>query len=428
MRTAIFRTGLAALALLSLGACATHPAPPPPAPASATAPAEQRQAVTLLISIDGFRPDYLERGVTPNLNALAKAGASSEMRPSFPSKTFPNHWSIVTGLRPDRHGIVSNGFEDPARKEAFTMASDDPFWWNAAEPIWVTAEKAGIRTATMFWPGANVAWGGVRQKSWPYDVEGGTRPQDWQQFNGAVTDTQRVNAVLDWLRRPADIRPKFLTLYFEGVDHAGHSYGPGDQRTTDAVAAVDRHIGELVQALAVMGQPVNYVIVADHGMAATSSDRVIPLDTILPPGDARIVEAGPFASLVPAQGKEDAVAAALLKPHDHMQCWRRENIPARFAYGKNPRIPPFFCLAEDGWLANASAPRSAFTGGNHGYDNDAPDMRALFIASGPAFARGVKLPTFDNVDVEPLLRDLIGLPAGSGLDGDDKPFRGVLRK
>ncbi|MEH3102065.1 alkaline phosphatase family protein [Sphingomonas adhaesiva] len=434
----------AALALLS--GCA-YPYTPPAlspvteaAPAAATGvasrsgpPVELRAPVTILVSIDGFRPDYLDRGVTPNLSRLAADGVSGPMRPSFPSKTFPNHWTIVTGKVPDHHGITANNMNDPARpNEAFTMASDDPFWWNAAEPIWVTAEKAGIRTATMFWPGSNVGWGGTRASEWPHVVTGATRPSDWQQYNEDLTGEQRVAAVIDWLRRPAATRPRFVTLYFDAVDTAGHQYGPGDPRTTRAVAGVDAQIGALTRGLVELGQPANLVIVADHGMAATSSARTIALDTIVPPADARIVEAGPYATLEPAPGREAAVAAALLRPHPHMTCWRKGQIPGRFRYGTNPRIPPFLCLAQDApdgaWVIAKTAPRKAETGGNHGFDNDAADMRALFIANGPAFAAGRRIGVFDNTDVAPLLRDLLGLPAGSGLDGDDRVFRTVLTR
>jgi predicted AlkP superfamily pyrophosphatase or phosphodiesterase len=411
--------------------------PPVTTPGTATsvaaAPAEARAPVTILISIDGFRPDYLDRGVTPVLSRLAADGVSARMRPSFPSKTFPNHWALVTGLRPDRNGIVGNSMEDPARPgETFTMGTDDPFWWNEAEPIWVTAEKAGIRTATMFWPGANVGWGGTRAAAWPNEVTGGTRPSDWQQFSNVVSGEQRVRGVIDWLRRPAATRPRFVTLYFDTVDTAGHRFGPADPRTTQAVAAVDAQVGALLSGLAELGQTANLVIVADHGMAATSSARTIPLDTILPAGAARIFENGPFASLYPAPGREAEVAAALLKPHPHMQCWRREAIPVRFHYGHNPRVPPFFCLAAidsaGAWQILPTTPPKPFTGGTHGYDNEAPDMAALFIANGPAFVHGRTLAPFDNVDVAPLLRDLIGLPAGSGLDGDDRPFRGAMTR
>ncbi|MDB5677920.1 alkaline phosphatase family protein [Sphingomonas bacterium] len=420
----------------ALTACATTSdlmVPPDrgvPAASDVSQPTIAPPPVTILVSIDGFRPDYLDRGVTPNLNALAAAGISAAMRPSFPSKTFPNHWTIVTGLRPDRNGIVSNNMQDVGRPDQkFTMEnSKDPYWWNAAEPIWVTAEKANIRTATMFWPGSNVAWGGTMAKDWPNDVSNGVRPEDWWPFDIVIPGDQRVDGVIDWLRRPAGTRPRFVTLYFDTIDTAGHTFGPSSPKTTEAVAAIDRTIGRLVAGLRGLGQPVNLVIVADHGMADTSRERTIAMDKIADPGDYTIFETGTFAALYAVPGHEAALEKALLKPHDHLQCWKKSDIPARFHYGANPRVPPYFCLAQVGWLTAKTTPTKEGDRGNHGYDNDAPDMRALFIASGPAIRPLGKLATFDNVDVAPLLRDLLGLPAGQNLDGDDAPFRAALGK
>ena len=409
---------------VALSACAA----PPPQITITPVSTETRAPVTVLVSIDGFRPDYLDRGVTPNLNALAATGISAAMRPSFPSKTFPNHWTLVTGLRPDRNGIVSNNMQDVARPDQkFTMEnSKDPYWWNAAEPIWVTAEKSGLRTATMFWPGSNVAWGGTMAKDWPNDVTGGVRPEDWWPFDIVIPGDRRVDGVIDWLRRPAETRPRFVTLYFDTIDTAGHIYGPAAPDTTKAVAEIDATIGRLVAGLNALGQPANLVIVADHGMAGTARARTIAMDTIANPADYNLFDTGPFASFYAVPGHEAALEKALLKPHDHLQCWRKGDIPARFHYGANPRIPPYFCLAETGWLAVKTAPTKDGDRGNHGYDNDAPDMRALFIASGPAIKPLGKLATFDNVNIAPLLRDLLGLPAGRDLDGDDTPFREAL--
>jgi predicted AlkP superfamily pyrophosphatase or phosphodiesterase len=419
----ISRLAAAALAA-TLQACVTAPASAPVAPSAVV---EARAPVTILVSIDGFRADYLDRGITPNLSKLAAAGVRAAMRPSFPSKTFPNHYARVTGLRPDRNGIVANKMEDPHRPgEVFTMASDDPFWWNEATPIWVDAEKAGMRTATMFWPGSNVPVGGTKAAKWPYTVTGGTRPSDWQQYNKAISFEQRVNTILDWMRRPAAIRPRFATMYFEEVDIAGHDYGPDDPRANAVIAKVDREIGALVDGLAALGQPANLVIVADHGMAATSSERTVALDALLTPGDYRVIEAGPYAGLAAVPGHEASLEAKLLKPHDHMQCWRKAEIPARLHYGANPRVPPYICLAETGWQVLEKAPPAGSTGGAHGYDNAAPEMAALFVANGPAFAGGKRIAPFDNVDVYALLRDLLGLPPAKDVDGSDAAFREVL--
>lgn len=412
----------ASLALASLGACTQLPAP------QARAAAEKAQAapVTILVSIDGFHPDYLKRGVTPVMSRLAAEGAQGWMRPSFPSKTFPNHYTIVTGLRPDRNGIVANKMEDPRRpNEVFTMASDDPFWWNEATPIWVDAEKAGVRTATMFWPGSNVANGGTRAPSWPYTITGGTRPQDWQQFNQEVSNLQRVNAVIDWLRRPVATRPGLVTLYFDTVDTAGHRFGPAAPETNAAIADVDAMIGTLEQGLAELGQRANIVLVSDHGMAATSSARGIPLDAIADPADYRLVEGGPYAAIMATPGRAAALEQKLLRPHDHMECWKKSDIPARFHYGRNPRVPDYLCLAEIGWSITESASRPAFDGGAHGYDHEAPEMAALFIANGPAFRRGVDAGTFDNVDIQPLLARLIGIST-SQRDGSLERLEKIL--
>ena len=413
---------IAAAALVALlQACATPPALTPPPPSAA---AEARAPVTILISIDGFRADYLQRGVTPNLTRLASQGITGPMRPSFPSKTFPNHWTLVTGVVPDHHGIVGNRMEDAGHPgETFTTASDAPYWWNAAEPIWVAAEKAGIRTGTVFWPGANVAWGSPALKADHGDYPGGTRPRDWLQYNQAINDTQRVDTVLDWLRRPVANRPRFVTLYFDRVDVVGHAHGPDSPEVTQAAAQVDTQIGALLDGLDALRQPANIVVVSDHGMSETSDTRVIPLG--LPKDSYHLIEAGPFAALNPAPGQEALVEKTLLGRHPHMECWRKGEIPARFRYGSNPRIAALFCLAEPRWMIVEKLPDAPYTHGEHGYDNQSSDMAALFIAAGPAFRHGT-VPAFDNVDVYPLLRDLLGLPPRSDVDGDDAPFRALL--
>lgn len=190
------------------------------------------QAPVILVSIDGFRPDYLQRGVSPTLNRLAAGGVRAvAMRPSFPSVTFPNHYTLVTGLRPDHHGVVDNTMLDPAMPgERFTIrnsaAVGDRRWWDQAEPVWVTAELNGVRSATMFWPGSEAAIHGVRPTIAPA-------------FDGKLPASAHVDRLLSWLDGPAESRPRFLTLYMDDVDHAGHSYGPDDEHTTEAVATVE---------------------------------------------------------------------------------------------------------------------------------------------------------------------------------------------
>ncbi len=386
---------------------------------------EQREPVTILVSIDGFHPDYLDRGLTPTLSQLAQSGVRAAMQPSFPSKTFPNHWTLVTGLVPDNHGITANRMEDPERPdEAFTMANVDPWWWSDARPIWVDAEQAGIRSAAMFWPGSAVPWGGTARRYGP--VDDGAMPSDWQAFSMQVSNTQRVNSVLDWLRRPAEIRPEFVTLYFDTVDSAGHGGGPQSEEVNASLRDIDRHIANLVAGLDTLHQPANLVIVSDHGMAATSSERVIALADFVDPSLYRMVEGGPYATFEATEGNAAAFEQALLTDHEHMQCWRKGDIPERFDYGSHRRIPPYLCLADIGWTISTERSDSSWTGGTHGYDPAAPEMAALFIANGPAFVSARVLPGFSNTAIEPLLRELIGLPPRARADGSIDPLRPAL--
>jgi len=381
----------AAFVALTLAACAAVGPPQPPASAP----------LTVLISIDGFRPDYLDRGVTPALSALAAGGVRGDMRPSFPSKTFPNHYTLVTGLRPDRNGIVDNNMFDPAiTTRKFTMSSEtaaDPRWWNEAEPIWVTAEKAGVRTATMFWPGSDVAIRGVR-------------PSHWLKFDMAMAPDARTDQALAWLDGPPAERPRLLTLYFDDVDTAGHHQGPDSAGLNEAAARVDAAVARLEAGLKARGIVANVVVVADHGMAPMSPDRRIFADDFLDMKTVTTPTMGAFMSAIPQPGHEAEVEKTLLTPRPHLQCWRKAEIPARFHYGRNPRVPPFFCLPETGWeITTHSYKPSQPTLGEHGFDPYSPQMRAIFIANGPAFRRGATLPTFDNVDVYPLLAKLLGV-------------------
>lgn len=387
-------------------------------PAAGAHRASER-TLTVLISIDGFRADYLDRGVTPNLAKLAAGGVRAAMRPSFPSKTFPNHYTIVTGLRPDRNGIVDNNMYDPAISEKeFTMSArpvnSDPRWWNEAEPVWVTAERAHVKTATMFWPGSDVPIRGIY-------------PSHWKLFDMKVPAEARVEQALVWLGEPPRERPRFLTLYFDDVDTAGHDFGPESPELNAAAAKVDGAIGRLVEGLKVRHIAANLIVVADHGMAPLSLDRRIFADDFLDMKAVKTVTMGAFMSLFPLPGHEAEVDRALIAPHDHLQCWRKAEIPAKYHYGTNPRVPPYFCLPETGWSVTTHdyKPKKPELG-NHGFDPYSPEMAAIFIGHGPAFRHGATLPTFDNVDVYPLLMRLIGVPAQPN-DGKIEDVRPALR-
>ncbi len=364
----------------------------------------------ILIGLDGFRADYLDRGVTPTLSRLGAEGARAEggMKPSFPSVTFPNFYTLATGLHPDHHGLVYNSMQDPGLPgRTFTLGNRaevmDRVWYDDAEPIWVTAEKAGLRTATLFWPGSEARIGGVR-------------PTYWLPFEQSVPSTARVNMLLGWFTLPADERPRLATIYFDILDTAGHRFGPDSPEVNAALAEADAAVALLLEGLKSRGVEANLVIVADHGMAAISGERVVMLDDQLDPSAFTVTALGPVATLDPAPGREAEVERALLGAAPHRQCWRKGDLPARLAYGTHRRIPAIVCLAETGWYIGVRSRTDAarIRGGAHGYDNAEPQMRALFIAHGPDIAPAVVLPNMDSVDVQPLLARLLGLRAPTG--------------
>jgi predicted AlkP superfamily pyrophosphatase or phosphodiesterase len=406
------RTTLALALFALLSACSTLPAATPQA---------SGRTYTILLSIDGFRPDYLDRGQTPTLSRLAADGVRGAMRPSFPSITFPNHYTLVTGLRPDKHGVIYNRMEDPAHP-GVVFALNAPaitsqsYWWEDATPIWVTAENQNVRTGTMFWPGSDAAIHGVR-------------PSRYRLFDQSLTGFARVDQVLSWMDLPETERPTLYTLYFDIVDTSGHRYGPDSPDTTASAAEVDAAMARLVAGLEARGlrNRVNLVITADHGMSSMPENQNIDLDVMAAAGALRVVWDGPFAG-IEAQPGRDGDLDAVVGRREHGECWRKANLPARFQYGTHRRIPAIICVADRGWrYRTASIP--AYAGpaaGNHGFDIADPEMEAIFIANGPAFRRGVTLPTFDNVSVYPLIAQLAGVRPEAN-DGDIADVAAALR-
>ena len=407
MTTLVRRLFLALAALLLLGGPVLAKTRPP----------------VILISIDGFRADYAMRGLTPTLSALAAEGvwAPEGMRPSFPVNTFPNHYALITGLRPDRNGITDNTMWDDGRPGVkFSMGArdqvQDHFWWDEAEPAWVTAEKHGVRSFVMYWPGSEAAIHGVR-------------PSRWFAYDEKDPPFDRVDRLLGWFDLPAAERPAFMTLYFDEIDTTGHHDGPDTPEMALALGNVDAALARLVAGLKARGlyNKVNLIVVADHGMSTTTPERILFLDDFMSVADVTIVSLGTVSGLKPLTPEAEA---ALLAPHDHFQCWRKGELPARFHYGTNARVPPIVCLPETGWLITTregliKRPMKK-PGGSHGYDSDEPQMRALFVAHGPAFRPGTRLPTFDNVSVYPLLMRLLGLKSLPN-DGDPKDTAAALR-
>jgi len=413
-------------ALLPLAACSTSPTPSiPPAPRSAAtthAPAHEAAVPKLLlVSIDGLRADALDRGITPNLQRLIDGGVRARwMTPSYPALTFPNHYTLVTGLRPDHHGIIHNSM-DVAELGRFRLsdrdAVSDAAWWGG-EPIWVGAEKAGVRTATWSWPGSEAPVQGVR-------------PSQWRHYDASVPFEDRVRTVLGWLQRDDADAPRLATLYMEHVDHAGHGHGPDSPQYAEAIKRADDVIGLLVEGLRQRGLAgsTNIIVVSDHGMATVPAGQAVAIEDMVDPALARNISAGQSVGFEPLPGQEQAAERALLGRHAHYQCWKKQDLPARWHYGRHPRVPPIVCQMDEGWDALAAATLAGRTPqdrGSHGFDNALPSMRAVFVAAGPSFRQGEVIDGFDNVDVYPLLARLLQVPAAPG-DGNPDTLLDTLR-
>ena len=415
VRQSSFVAALGCLAIIASG-CATSPVRTGTgAPAAGTASGTTPQV--LLISLDGFRRSYLDTDSVPTLHALAAAGVTAAaMIPSFPSLTFPNHYTIVTGLYPEHHGIVGNTIYDPEFKQLFTMsnaAAKESRWWGG-QPIWITAEKQGKRAATFFWPGSEV------------EIDS-TRPSRWKPYDGKVTFDARVDTVLSWLALKGPQRVSIVTLYFDEPDHSGHEYGPDSPKTAAAAARADSAVGRLMQGLRDRGMydSVNVVVVSDHGMSALSPDRVVYLDDVVDTASIRITSLSPNLAITPKDGDAAALLAKIRKL-PHVQSWLKADVPARLHYNEGRRITPVVAVADDGWTIAIHGERRGPPGGAHGYDNKNESMHALFIAHGPAFRQGVTMPAFPNVDVYDLLAQLLQIRPSPN-DGSLTPFSAVLR-
>ncbi len=382
----------------------------------------------ILISLDGFRYDYLEKFRPPTLNKMAREGVRARwMIPSFPTKTFPNHYTMVTGLYPQNHGLVENNVYDFG--EIFRIDDREQVhssrWW-LGEPIWTTAEKQGQVAASYFFVGSEAEIGGKR-------------PTLWRTYNGRVPPEMRVDKVLGWLDLPADKRPTIITLYFSDTDDAGHEFGPDAEETRYAALNSDRYVRQLVDGLAARGisDRVNIMIVSDHGMAARDQRNAIVMDDYFDTKDKTLAEpiltTGEIWQIFPKPGKE-AVIVDRLKSIKNVTCWRKKDIPVRLKYNKGPRVAPIVCASDEGW---AMTSRERFettmksldfdkTRGAHGYDNKYESMRATFIARGPAFKRGFVADPFENIHVYEIMCKILGLKPAKN-DGDLTAVKGMMR-
>ena len=376
----------------------------------------------ILVSFDGCRYDYPDSAATPALDQMEEKGIKANgLKTVFPSKTFPNHLSIVTGLYPEHHGIISNKIYDAQTGDWYKLSNGAPAEskWYHGEPIWVTAEKQGLKTATFFWPGSEAEIAGHR-------------PTYWKPYKGKTPYKDRVNQVLKWLDLPKAERPRFISLYFDEPDHAGHKYGPQSPESLLALERVDSQLVALwagIQERKLDGV-VNMMVVSDHGMTQLSRDSVIFLDDYINMNDVKVVDWSPVTAIRPLAGYEDAVYAALKGAHPKMQVYKKGEVPEKYHYNNNEFIQPIVAIADLHWTIGQksyfnSHPHVA-TGGTHGFDPDFKDMNGIFYAQGPAFKTGYEAPLIQNIHLYELMCRILSIDAAQN-DGDAKKTLELMR-
>jgi len=336
---------------------------------------------------------------------------SEGMIPAFPSKTFPNHYALITGLYPGHNGLVANTMWDPAKNATYRMSDTsavrDASWYRG-EPLWVTAEKQGMVSASYFWPGSEAPIGGVY-------------PSMFRRFNTKVPDFERVDTVLAWLALPAAHRPHFVTLYFSDVDHAGHTMGPLSAMLDTAAHDVDAAIGRLLDGVERLQfkDRVAIVMVADHGMSEISRRWYVGLDTLIDTAGVRLVDPSANANVFVRGGRERATVLrdSINRRMRHGRAYLNGEIPEHLHYNGDPRIGDMVILMDDhftvGW--SSRPPRDSAT---HGWDpRVSPQMAAMFIARGPGIPAGKTIPPFESVEVYPWLCEVLGLRPAREIDG-----------
>ncbi|XP_041043649.1 bis(5'-adenosyl)-triphosphatase enpp4 isoform X2 [Carcharodon carcharias] len=349
----------------------------------------------LLVSFDGFRADYLEQYNFPNLQKMIVDGAHVKYVTNvFVTKTFPNHYSIVTGRYAESHGIVANYMYDAATKKNFSSSEDkDQFWWNEATPIWITNQQQGHKSGGVMWPGTDVS---IHN----------TTPSYYLKYDRNVKFNERVNHIIEWLSNSTE-PINFGALYWEEPDATGHHYGPDSQELKKMLKEVDNHIGYLIDQLQKTGlwNTINVIITSDHGMAQCSKKKVIELDNCIGRGNYTEVTYSPVTAILPLTDIK-YVYKLLSNCDSHMKVYLKEDIPDRFHYKHNERIQPILLVADEGWtiVQNGSIPQC-----DHGYDNTLPSMHPLLVAHGPAFRKAYKTNTINSIDIYPLMCHILGL-------------------
>ena len=406
MRTVVQLTGSLLLLLLLTGGCAS-------------VQSERDKPYVIMVSMDAFRWDFDSVYGTPVLDEIASNGVKAQrLIPSFPTKTFPNHYSIATGLYPDHHGLVNNSFYAPDLDLVYrigdrTMVENAAFY--GGEPIWVTAMKAGVKTASFFWVGSEAPIMGMH-------------PDYWKTFDEEVAFGDRVDTVLKWLSLPVVRRPHLVTLYFEEPDATGHEYGPVAPETAAVVKSLDSLLGVLRDGLRKLPQAkkISLIVLSDHGMGPVDPSKYNYIfDTLPQKMVKRIYGGSPVWSVEPAEGKTDSLIMCI-NMQKGVKAYRKEELPAHLHYGTNPRLAKVVVIADPGWIAGIRPVPSGYNRGDHGFDWKWKDMHSIFYAEGPAFKKGFETDTLYNVDIYNIITRILNIVPAQN-DGNPERISPLFR-
>jgi predicted AlkP superfamily pyrophosphatase or phosphodiesterase len=378
----------------------------------------------VLVSIDGFRWDYPELPETPALDRIATMGMRAEaLQPVFPTLTFPNHFSIATGVYPASHGIVANEFPHESGngwyhyKDRSTVQDGR---WYQAEPIWVTAEKQGMLTAAYYFVGTEADVAGIR-------------PSSWHVFDASVSGAERVEQVIEWLSEPPETRPHLLTLYFEDVDDDTHWYGPGSPESLEAIRRVDSQLQMLLDGIGNLAHAdeVYLVLLSDHGMAAYSEgEPTLVLDQLVSLEGSRSVEGGTYVFLHFEQADRARAERIRNTVNQGWNCGRAllpDEAPSGWRTGSGGRFPDLLLMADPGCaVISTEDRRGKITPGDHGWVPEMPEMRGIFYAMGPRIPAGLRIGVVQATDVYPLMMSILGLTAPHPMEGDSKWLPSLL--
>jgi predicted AlkP superfamily pyrophosphatase or phosphodiesterase len=380
---------------------------------------KKSQKYVVVLSLDGFRWDYTEMYHTPVLDSIAQNGSKAQaLIPSFPTKTFPNHYTIATGLYPDHHGIVNNSFYNPIIDREYkisdrTAVEDSRFY--QGEPFWVTARKNGIKTASYFWVGSE-----TKIK--------GKQPDIWKKFDSSIAFEQRIDSVLNWLHLPAKERPHFITFYFEQPDKVGHGNGPESPLTRKVVEQIDSLVGRFCTKKNELeiADSIDFIIVSDHGMASVNKTKALALRNYISDDlIKRCYGNNPFFLLEPKEGFNDSVFETLSNL-EGIHVWNKNEVPDSLNYGGNEIIPSLVICAKPGWSVYADSSQFV-NGGAHGYSPYFTDMHGVFYGIGPSFKRDFTHKAFRNVEIYNLVCKLLDIKPAAN-DGDFSTISELLEK